>query len=457
MKNLLLSILAILVTVLAVFTFPVSAATAVGTPTENYTIPDLPTNDPSHEEKKPGELFYIKDPTSQTKTSPAAFITDFIGPLAQNKYAVVGDGEWYLNVDINTPGWLYIYEYYPPNNAPSGRWLAYKWQLKQSGIWNIGPFSARPDEPEGQHVYRLWFYGNGQWAATNLDTTSSLIYWTYLKKLPELKILSFSANTGEIKRGESVTLSWNVQGAQSMEIPLVGPVTGASGTATVAPDQDTNYVLIATGLDGRQATSLPITVTVSGPAASTPTPVAPVTPTPPVKTPSLLDQLMTPITLISILSVIVIIILGFLVRLVYKKRWATPAEVQAPVITPRPELPPNEIPARTPVSAPEPAMAPMARLIMPNGLEITLTAKGQSIGRAELARALGLDELCLISHQQFQVTCTDGEYFIEDAGSANGTRLNGEDIKGKGTMSLKDGDTIEAAGVIKLKFSVSEV
>ena len=272
MKYLLMSALMLIVTAMAITTFTPAAVSAVGTPTENYTIPDLPTNDPSHEEIKPSVNFYLKGPTVQTKTSPAAFITGFTGTLEQNKYTVVGDGQWRLDVDINTPGWLYIYEYYPPNNNPSGRWLAYKWQLKQSGAWDIGPFTARSNEPEGQHVYRLWFYGNGQWATDNTSNLqNSLIYWEYLKNLPELKIQSFNASSHEVKPGETITLSWNVQGAESLEIPMIGPVTDASGTQTVALDKTTDFVLIATGLDGRQVSSNTITVTVS-PVIPTTTP-----------------------------------------------------------------------------------------------------------------------------------------------------------------------------------------
>ena len=454
MKNLLVLAPMLIVTVMAITTFSPVSVSAVGTPTENYTIPDLPTNDPSHEEIKPPVLFYLKGTTSQAKPSPAAFVTSFIGPLEQSSYTVVGDGQWYLDIDINTPGWLYIYEYYPPNNNPSGRWLAYKWQLKQSGVWDIGPFTARSNEPEGQHVYRLWFYGNGQWAATNSDIPqTSLIYWAYLKNLPEPIIQSFSASSHEVKPGESVTLSWNVQGAQSMEISMAGPVMGASGTKTVVLDKTTDFTLIATGLDGRQVSSERVTVYVSEQVTPIPTPSTPITTSPPVKAMSFWDQIFNFITLISILSVIVIIVLGLLLRYVYLKRWASPEVVSDPPAIQKEEPLPKEISE----PATEPSVSTRAKLTLPDGLEIRITNNSQIIGRAEMARALGLDELCLISHKQFQVTCADGKYFIEDTGSANGTRLNGEDIKGKGTVELKDGDIIDAAGAIKLRFSVTEV
>lgn len=455
MKRLLIAFLLLLAAAPAFSFLTTSSVNAVGAPTENYTIPNLPTDDPSHEEKKPAVNFYLKGSSSHSSTGPAVFSTTFTGPLQQNKFTVVGDGRWYLDVDISTPGWLYIYEYYPPNSNPGGVWLAYKWQLKQSGVWEIGPFSAFTDEPEGKHVYRLWFYGNGQWASTDIDDSNSLIYWDYLKEFPELAIMSFSASSRQIYRGEGVTLSWNVQGAQSMEISMIGPVTEASGTITVNPDSDTDYVLIATGLDGSQVSSSVVKVTVSEPEATSPTTSTPSTITEPGGKPPLLDQLLAPTTLISVLSVIVIIILGLLLRMVYIKRWSSPAEVEEPSLAPPQEesLPRENSVAVAILESPGTARA---KLSMPQGFEIAITSSSTTIGRTDMARVLGLDELCRISRKQFQVRSTDRQYFIEDMGSANSTSLNGEDIKGKGAVSLKDGDVVEAAGVIKLKFKIME-
>ena len=76
------------------------------------------------------------------------------------------------------------------------------------------------------------------------------------------------------------------------------------------------------------------------------------------------------------------------------------------------------------------------------------------IGRGDLARSLGLDELGLISRRHFEVRYEEKQFYIEDLKSANGTRLNGEDISGKGLVSLNNDDVIEPAGAIRLKFCV---
>ena len=121
---------------------------------------------------------------------------------------------------------------------------------------------------------------------------------------------------------------------------------------------------------------------------------------------------------------------------------------EPPLLTARPE----EAPATPVITQPEGARA---KLLLPNGMEISVRADGQSIGRADLARALSLDCLALISQKQFQVSYNEGDYFIEDTGSTNGTTLNGIDIKGKGQFVLKDGDIVSAAGTANIDILIS--
>jgi hypothetical protein len=359
----------------------------------------------------------------------------------------------YLDVDINAPGWLYIYEYYPPGGSLSGQWIAYKWQLKPGGDWRLGPFSAIDNEPQGQHVYRLWFYANGQWA--NPDPAQSLIYWDYLKTLPELRIDSFTASPLEVKVGDKVRLSWSVYGAQSLEIPGVGPVQGSAGTVDITPDKTANFVLLATGLDGRQIQSGAVTVTVlpAKPVTSIPTPPVPPATTPPAQGPSFFEQLAkfvsNPLGLITSIVITAILIgLVFLAYRVYARRRqdAENAETEIPLL-----------PATQEATLPtyERSIEARARLLIPNGMEITLAGIDRTVGRADLARALDLDTLALISQSQFQVTYGDGHYSIEDPESTNGTLLNGIDIKSRGQFALSDGDVIEPAGAIHLRFAAS--
>jgi hypothetical protein len=93
-----------------------------------------------------------------------------------------------------------------------------------------------------------------------------------------------------------------------------------------------------------------------------------------------------------------------------------------------------------------------AKIALPNGMEIQIDGNGRVIGRGDLARALALDELGLVSRRHFEVKTENEQFYIEDLDSANGTRLNGEEISGKGQVELNNDDVIEPAGAIQLKF-----
>lgn len=47
-----------------------------------------------------------------------------------------------------------------------------------------------------------------------------------------------------------------------------------------------------------------------------------------------------------------------------------------------------------------------------------------------------------ISREHFKILTRDGKFFVEDLGSMNGTKLNGNQIKGKGQVEIKFGDVI---------------
>ncbi len=365
MRGLLLHFAAALIfATLAAVVGSTAGAGAMGTPTENYTIPDIPTSDPVHDEIKPPVNFILQGPTSQLESRPPNFIADFTGTSTQDKYRVTGNENWYLDIDINTPGWLYIYEYYPSGRDFTGLWIAYKWQLQQSGLWRLGPFSPKENEPEGEHIYRIWFYSDGKWAAEEPGgPQNNLVTWTYMKGPP----------------------------VQQPQPP-------------------------------------PATV--------------------PVKEITFLDHLYRFITnpvvlLIGPSAVAIIVLLSIYLSRAYARKRSRPDSVPLPAES-KPEQPP---------AAPQPTAA-RARLALPSGMEIQLAGESRIIGRGNLARALSLDELGLISRQHFRVTYAGEQFYIEDSGSANGTRLNGTDIGGKGQFNLNDGDVIEPAGTVKLKFQV---
>jgi uncharacterized cupredoxin-like copper-binding protein len=76
------------------------------------------------------------------------------------------------------------------------------------------------------------------------------------------QIVRFEANPVNITPGQSSTLSWTTQGAQTVTItPGVGNVN-PNGSVTVTPSATTTYTLTATSADGRSVTA-PVTVIVA--------------------------------------------------------------------------------------------------------------------------------------------------------------------------------------------------
>jgi len=140
---------------------------------------------------------------------------------------------------------------------------------------------------------------------------------------------------------------------------------------------------------------------------------------------------------------VVIVMLSLYLSGIYPRRGRSRGTVSRPA-----EAEPEGLSALAP-----PATAG-AKIALPNGMEIQFAGNSRVIGRGDLARVLSLDELGLISRRHFEVKYEDEQFYIEDLGSANGTRLNGEDISGKGPVSLNDDDVIEPAGAVLVKFYV---
>jgi hypothetical protein len=330
---------------------------ALGAPSDNTTVPGIPTGDQAQDEIKPTVEYVLLGPTSQSETTPPNFITDFVAVSGKPEAMVSGNESWFLDIDINTTGWIYIYEYFPPEQAAQGQWIAYKWQLPESGLWRFGPFMPAVHEAEGEHIYRLWFYSDRQWAAGDNGTSQSkLIYWTYSKGVPSAPLLQVSP----VKPAENGS-------AQSVHEFFTMPA-----------------VLVAC---------------------------------------------------------LLVILAGLAVLVIYLWRWRWRDSLSL-----MDEAAPAELPADLP------AATARAKIALPNGIDILLFEEGKVIGRLDLARVLGLDDLALISRRHFEIQSNDGHFYIEDLGSVNGTCLNGKDIRGEGPIDLDDDDTIEPASAVSLKF-----
>jgi len=99
----------------------------------------------------------------------------------------------------------------------------------------------------------------------------------------------------------------------------------------------------------------------------------------------------------------------------------------------------------------------LAKLVAPNGKVIPIVGTRQAFGREDFQDLVPPESLRLISRRskpQFEIFFDPNtkQFYIVDNNSANGTYLNGVNIRGKGPQPLKNGDKISPAGVIELTF-----
>jgi hypothetical protein len=155
--------------------------------------------------------------------------------------------------------------------------------------------------------------------------------------------------------------------------------------------------------------------------------------------------------MIGLLAVAAAVIITLLVRKPAKAYVGTGTGTRAGYLSsstaPAATLAASGIPLTTPLAA-----GPSAKFSSEGGREISFNAAGQSLGRSDLHALAGPGKADLISRQHFSLSYENGDYYIEDRGSTNGTRLNGSDIRGKGKHMLKDGDKIDLAGALTITF-----
>jgi hypothetical protein len=108
--------------------------------------------------------------------------------------------------------------------------------------------------------------------------------------------------------------------------------------------------------------------------------------------------------------------------------------------------------AIVPPLIPQPSIAKVQRmLLLPDGSEIAIETR-KSIGRLDLTRCTDPTQIRWISRQHFEIFQENGTYYIEDEQSANGTKLNGAEIRQQGKQPLKDKDEIIVGDAIKLVY-----
>jgi hypothetical protein len=180
--------------------------------------------------------------------------------------------------------------------------------------------------------------------------------------------------------------------------------------------------------------------------------------------PLLLPNTPTPIAswgIYLIAGLLVVAVAVIVIGLLLMRRRTTASKTPARLGMP-PTMPPPTRPATTTAPGdvtPQPsqhvAVATFGKLLMPDNTEIPLSGGIKFMDRTDLERFALPDAASYISRRHFLIGFASGSYYIEDAGSGNGTKLNGREIKGFGSQWLTDGDQINVGGVITIIFKTS--
>lgn len=417
-------------------------------------------------------------------------------------------GICYMIVSVNGPGYFYLWEYYPSGTARYGHWLCYRWYCPGAGIWKIGPYAAQSTDPAGMYTWKMWFLSGYTWSSRTLSFEYIRSY--YPPDIPVIipaqaaspAINSFSASKQTIESGETVILTWSTANANNVTIsPGIGTVA-STGSTSVTPASTTTYTLTAKGSSGGSISST-VTITINprippgitigqskiqkgqttsitwdAPGAIQVSVngagnvgsrgsmnVSPETTTTYKITATYIDgttqSTSAAVTveqpsywiwgLIALLVIAAVVIAALLIRLLRRSArvqgvpetgveagYQTKAEVTQVTET---------LPATTPL------IVVPARLSIPGGHEIMLAGNARSFGRQDFKDYMLDEHNTYLSRQHIYIWYDDGEYYIEDRSSTNGTRINGIDIKGKGRHLLADGDAIELAGKINIVFT----
>ncbi len=275
-------------------------------------------------------------------------------------------------------------------------------------------------------------------------------------------ISSFTANPSCVQRCEEVTLSWNVNNADTVTLsPGVGSVPSC-GSHTISLCSTTTYVLTASNGTGSVSASTTVTVV---PTLSASYSIGSEVSSADVSEDAGIAAADTGSFLTSWLKsdngwnnswlfilLILLLAAGTAAAVIFIRKPAL-AHAGGRSSTEVGYLPwSSPTMERTETAKTTSATAVgTAKFVSADGEQIPIAVNG-TMGRDSFRLLVPSGKTNLISREHLRISCENGAYYIEDLNSTNGSKLNGESIRGKGKTSLSDGDVVSLADVLTLTF-----
>ena len=107
---------------------------------------------------------------------------------------------------------------------------------------------------------------------------------------------------------------------------------------------------------------------------------------------------------------------------------------------------------KTTVTPPRNSNKILAKLILKENHEYIIKEYERIFGREDFLGVAVPDDLLYIGKEHFKITRQDDGYYIEDLNTKNGTKLNGEEIKGNQRRKLENEDQIIVASTLNIRY-----
>lgn len=156
-----------------------------------------------------------------------------------------------------------------PSGIQVGQSFTLSWSVQNAdsiwidqGVGNVGPIGTRTLSPSSTTTYTLTATNSGGSATATATISVSAV------PTPAPVVTTFAAQPSSIQLGQSSTLSWSVQNADSISINQGVGTVGPIGNRTLSPTGTTTYTLTAIGPGGSTTATASISVTQPPPSGT---------------------------------------------------------------------------------------------------------------------------------------------------------------------------------------------